>query len=112
MFVWLSVCCDPEEQFNMLERVEGLQLPKVQYTDMDEEMKEQVMEICNNACDNHDQNNEMCAKMIKEILDRKFGPSWHVIVGEGFGFEISYEVKKMLYMFSARFSAVAVWKCS
>ena len=96
----------------MLERVEGLQLPKVQYTDMDEEMKEQVMEICNNACDNHDQNNEMCAKMIKEILDRKFGPSWHVIVGEGFGFEISYEVKKMLYMFSARFSAVAVWKCS
>ena len=96
----------------MLERVEGLHLPKVQYTDMDEEMKEQVMEICNNACDNHDQNNEMCAKMIKEILDRKFGPSWHVIVGEGFGFEISYEVKKMLYMFSARFSAVAVWKCS
>ena len=96
----------------MLERVEGLQLPKVQYTDMDEEMKEQVMEICNNACDNHDQNNEMCAKMIKEILDRKFGPSWHVIVGEGFGFEISYEVKKMLYMFSARFTAVAVWKCS
>ena len=96
----------------MLERVEGLLLPKVQYTDMDEEMKEQVMEICNNACDNHDQNNEMCAKMIKEILDRKFGPSWHVIVGEGFGFEISYEVKKMLYMFSARFSAVAVWKCS
>ena len=96
----------------MLERVEDLQLPKVQYTDMDEEMKEQVMEICNNACDNHDQNNEMCAKMIKEILDRKFGPSWHVIVGEGFGFEISYEVKKMLYMFSARFSAVAVWKCS
>ena len=96
----------------MLERVEGLQLPKVQYTDMDEEMKEQVMEICNNACDNHDQNNEMCAKMIKEILDRKFGPSWHVIVGEGFGFEISYEVKKMLYMFSARFSAVAVWKYS
>ena len=96
----------------MLERAEGLQLPKVQYTDMDEEMKEQVMEICNNACDNHDQNNEMCAKMIKEILDRKFGPSWHVIVGEGFGFEISYEVKKMLYMFSARFSAVAVWKCS
>ena len=96
----------------MLERVECLQLPRVQYTDMDEEMKEQVMEICNNACDNHDQNNEMCAKMIKEILDRRFGPSWHVIVGEGFGFEISYEVKKMLYMFSARFSAVAVWKCS
>ena len=30
--------------------------------------------------------------MIKEVLDKKFGPSWHVVVGEGFGFEISYEV--------------------
>ena len=89
-----------------------LELPKVKYTDMEEEMKSEVLEICNNACDQHANNNEMCAKMIKEILDRKFGPSWHVIVGEGFGFEISYEVKKMLYMFSARFTAVAVWKCS
>ena len=32
--------------------------------------------------------------MIKEVLDKKFGPSWHVVVGEGFGFEISYEVKE------------------
>ena len=30
--------------------------------------------------------------MIKEVLDKKFGPSWHVVVGEGFGFELSYEV--------------------
>ena len=92
--------------------LDGMELPKVQYTDMEDDMKTEVMEICNSACDQHSNNNEMCAKMIKEMLDRKFGPSWHVIVGEGFGFEISYEVKKMLYMFSARFSAVAVWKCS
>ena len=74
------------------------------------------MEICNTACDNHAANNELCAKNIKvqhfktsfkssevlqEVLDKKFGPSWHVIVGEGFGFEISYETKKMFYMFSA-----------
>ena len=92
--------------------LDTLELPQVKYTDMEEEMKSEVMEICNNACDQHANNNENCAKTIKEILDRKFGPSWHVIVGEGFGFEISYEVKKMLYMFSARFTAVAVWKCS
>ena len=96
----------------MLERLDGLSVPSVQYTDMEEAMRDQVMEICNSACDTHAENNEMCAKMIKEILDKKFGPSWHVIVGEGFGFEISYEVKMMLYMFSAKFSAVAVWKCT
>ena len=90
----------------------GFELPQIQYTDMDEDMKNEVMNICNSACDTNAHNNELCAKMIKEILDKRFGPSWHVIVGEGFGFEISYEVKKMLYMFSARFSAVTVWKCS
>ena len=53
-----------------------------------------------------------CAKAIKEILDKKFGASWHVVVGEGFGFELSYEVKKLLYMFFAGTLAVCVWKCS
>jgi len=90
----------------------GYQFPMVRYTDMDEDMKKEVMEICNNACDSHAANNELCAKNIKEVLDKKFGPSWHVIVGEGFGFEISYETKKMFYMFSAGCSAVCVWKCS
>ncbi|XP_077576071.1 dynein axonemal light chain 4 isoform X3 [Stigmatopora nigra] len=27
------------------------------------------------------------AKMIKESMDKKFGSSWHVVIGEGFGFE-------------------------
>merc|ERR1712098_541706 len=79
--------------------LEGLDLPKIQYTDMEDDMRDAVMDICNSACDSHAQNNENCAKMIKEVLDKKFGPSWHVIVGEGFGFEISYETKKMCYMF-------------
>ena len=33
-----------------------------------------------------------CAQTIKELLDQRYGPSWHVVVGEGFGFDISYEV--------------------
>ena len=45
-------------------------------------------------------------------LDKKFGPSWHVVVGEGFGFEISYELKNLMYMFFAGNVAVCAWKCS
>jgi len=86
--------------------------PLVRYTDMDDTMKKDVMEVCTLACERHTANNEMCAKMIKEVLDKKFGPSWHVVVGEGFGFEISYETKKLLYMFFAGSLAVCVWKCS
>lgn len=30
--------------------------------------------------------------MIKESLDKKFGPSWHVVVGRYFAYDITYEV--------------------
>eukprot|EP00092_Neocalanus_flemingeri_P039736 GFUD01043274.1.p1 GENE.GFUD01043274.1~~GFUD01043274.1.p1 ORF type:complete len:102 (+),score=30.40 GFUD01043274.1:114-419(+) len=89
----------------------GYSYPMVRYTDMDETMKRNVMEVCTTACEKHTANNEICAQMIKEILDRKFGASWHVVVGEGFGFELSYEVKKLLYMFNNGTQAVCVWKC-
>ena len=42
----------------------------------------------------------------------RFGPSWHVVVGEGFGFEVSYELKNLMYMFFAGNLAVCAWKCS
>jgi dynein light chain 4 len=54
----------------------------------------------------------MAARMIKETMDKKFGPSWHTIVGEGFGFEISYECKNLLYMFFGGNLAICIWKCS
>ena len=75
-------------------------------------MAQDVMDICTNACERNVANNEkvrniennrrtrpaphvthQCAQAIKEVLDQRYGPSWHVVVGEGFGFDISYEVK-------------------
>ena len=52
------------------------------------------------------------ARMIKETLDKKFGPAWHVVVGEGFGFEITHEVKNLLYMFFGGTQAILLWKCA
>ncbi|XP_073859847.1 dynein axonemal light chain 4 isoform X3 [Ictidomys tridecemlineatus] len=52
------------------------------------------------------------AKMIKETMDKKFGSSWHVVIGEGFGFEITHEVKNLLYLYFGGTLAVCVWKCS
>lgn len=50
--------------------------------------------------------------MIKESLDKKFGSSWHAVVGEGYGFELTHEVKNLLYMYFGGTVAVCVWKCS
>lgn len=54
----------------------------------------------------------MAARAIKEVMDKKFGIYWHVVVGEGFGFELSYETKNILYLFFGGNVAVVLWKCS
>jgi hypothetical protein len=35
-------------------------------------------------------------QMIKDQMDKKFGSPWHVIVGKGFAYEITYEVSKWM----------------
>ncbi|KAG7460091.1 hypothetical protein MATL_G00217440 [Megalops atlanticus] len=86
--------------------------PLIRHTDMPEEMRVEAMELCVTACEKFATNNESAAKMIKESMDKKFGSSWHVVIGEGFGFEITHEVKNLLYMFFGGSLAVCVWKCS
>ncbi|KAI4797475.1 hypothetical protein KUCAC02_025056 [Chaenocephalus aceratus] len=82
------------------------------HQDMPEEMRVETMELCVTACEKFATNNESAAKMIKESMDKKFGSSWHVVIGEGFGFEVTHEVKNLLYMFFGGSLAVCVWKCS
>eukprot|EP00794_Sanderia_malayensis_P008801 gene8801-9742_t len=86
--------------------------PLIRYSDMSEEMRTEAMELCVTACEKFSANNEAAAKMIKESLDKKFGSSWHCIVGEGYGFEITHEVKNLLYLFFGGTLAITVWKCS
>nr|KAF6452162.1 dynein axonemal light chain 4 [Molossus molossus] len=62
------------------------------HSDMPEEMRVETMELCVTACEKFSNNNESAAKMIKETMDKKFGSSWHVVIGEGFGFEITHEL--------------------
>jgi len=45
-------------------------------------------------------------------MDKKFGASWHVVVGEGFGFEMTHEIKNMMYMFFGGTTGILLWKCS
>lgn len=55
---------------------------------------------------------QAAAKMIKETMDKKFGASWHAVVGEGYGFEVTHEVKNMMYMFFGGTMAICLWKCA
>lgn len=100
---------------------------------MNEEMKNEAIEMITTACEKYAQNYELAAKTIKEAMDKKcvgvfvglfmqtnaginfrcrFGTFWHACVGEGFGFEVSYETKNILYLFFGGNTAIILWKCS
>jgi hypothetical protein len=49
-------------------------------------------------------------QMIKEQMDKKFGSPWHVVVGKAFGYEITYEVRNILYIFVGGRTSVLLWK--
>ena len=53
---------------------------------------------------------QAACRFIKEAMDRRFGPSWHVSVGEGFGFQITHQQRQMLYMIHANVG-VLIFKC-
>ncbi|XP_003386873.1 PREDICTED: dynein light chain 4, axonemal-like [Amphimedon queenslandica] len=86
--------------------------PLIKFSDMNEEMRVEAMELCVTACEKHASSNEAAAKMIKETMDKKFGASWHAVVGEGYGFEVTHEVKNMMYMFFGGTMAICLWKCA
>ncbi|ORX46631.1 dynein light chain 4, axonemal-like protein [Piromyces finnis] len=96
-----SETADPRKNFNY---------PLVKYCDMLEEMKLEVVDLVVTALERHQGNYEGAAKTVKETMDKKYGNSWHSVVGEGFGFEITHEVKNLLYMFFGGNIGVLLWK--
>mmetsp|Transcript_5449 Transcript_5449/g.9443 ORF Transcript_5449/g.9443 Transcript_5449/m.9443 type:complete len:107 (+) Transcript_5449:105-425(+) len=82
----------------------------VKSTDMHQEMKEEAMDICITAVEKYTNDMEKCTQMIKDQMDKKFGAPWHVVVGKGFGYEITYEVRNILYIFVGGTTAVLLWK--
>ena len=78
-----------------------MQKPLVRFTDMPLEMKTEVTEIVEMAISKAipTRNWEGAAATIKQTLDKKFAPTWHCAIGEGFGYEITYQTRNMCYLF-------------
>ncbi|ESL06029.1 dynein light chain [Trypanosoma rangeli SC58] len=90
--------------------VSALNYPLEKVSDMTEEMRAECKEIVVNAIEKHEDSYEHAAKHIKEQMDKKYGASWHCVIGEGFGFEITYEMKHLMYMFHRGYLAIVVFK--
>ena len=61
------------------------------------------------GADNLDVTN--AAKLIKENMDRQFGPSWHVIIGEAYSFDVTRQQNATLLMYYAGKFIVLCFKC-
>ena len=86
--------------------------PVIKQTDMVAEMATESQEIVVMALDKHISTGkwETAARMIKEGMDKKWGGSWHVCVGEGFGFRVTHQAKLMLHVYYNKVGVV-VYKC-
>jgi dynein light chain 4 len=69
--------------------------------DMSGEMATECLEIVTMGVDKHmaTKNYEAACQLIKQNMDKKFGASWHCAIGEGFGFDITYQSKNMVYVY-------------
>jgi dynein light chain 4, axonemal len=79
------------------------QKPLQRSVDMSAEMAQEALEVITMSVDKHTQgpnkNYEAAAQLIKISLDKKFGAAWHCVIGEGFGFDITYQSSNMAYIY-------------
>ena len=52
---------------------------------MSSDLQSEATDVIVSAIDKQRGNYEGAARQVKEQMDRKFGPSWHCVIGEGFG---------------------------
>ncbi|EEB14180.1 dynein light chain 4, axonemal, putative [Pediculus humanus corporis] len=84
--------------------------PLVKTCDMPEEMWTEVMELIVTGCEKFSSNYELASKLIKQGLDQRFGPPWNIVVGEAYGFEITYLVGSLMLMYTGGNIACICWK--
>jgi dynein light chain 4 len=79
---------------------------------MSHEVASESLEVITMAIDKQQttRNWEAAAQLVKTSMDKKFGTAWHCVIGEGFGFEMTYQSKNMIYVYYGNIGVLA-YKC-
>mmetsp|Transcript_83996 Transcript_83996/g.102895 ORF Transcript_83996/g.102895 Transcript_83996/m.102895 type:complete len:108 (-) Transcript_83996:9-332(-) len=85
--------------------------PIIRHSDMNSETTTEAVDIIVSIVDKSKTNLEECAKQIKDVMDKRLGGSWHCIVGEQYGFEITHEQNNFLYLFYQGNISILLFKC-
>ena len=86
--------------------------PLVATEDMTAEMANETVEIITAAVDKFlsTENYEKAAQAVKDGMDKKFGPTWHCCIGEGFGYDVTYNTRNMLMLYYGEKLGILVFK--
>ncbi|KAK6109803.1 Uncharacterized protein BM_BM1368 [Brugia malayi] len=82
---------------------------EVKETDMESEMIQKSMAIALEAQKQYSLDKDM-AFYIKEEFERRFGPTWHCVVGKSFGSSFSYEIQHFILLKFNQLS-IMIFKC-
>lgn len=99
----------PAEFYSELKK--SFQRNIIVHCDMNNELQSESMDLIISALDKYRTNYEQAARQIKEQMDKKFGSYWHCIVGEGFGYECTYQQQNSIMLYYQGQVAILLFKC-
>ncbi|GAA5820638.1 hypothetical protein JCM3770_003562 [Rhodotorula araucariae] len=73
--------------------------PIIKSADMAEDMQEVAIQVATEAMKVPDAEEKDIAAHIKRDFDKRYGPTWHVVVGKNFGSYCTHETGHFLYWY-------------
>ncbi|GAA51240.1 Dynein light chain 2, cytoplasmic [Clonorchis sinensis] len=80
----------------------------VKNADMPKEMLSDALDMCARATEKYGLEKDI-AGFLKKEMDRKYGPTWHCVVGQQYGSYVTHEANCFAYFFLGQ-SAVLLFK--
>ncbi|KAL0237335.1 hypothetical protein PCE1_000732 [Barthelona sp. PCE] len=73
----------------------------IKNADMSEDMQQDAIDCAQSALEKFNIEKDI-ASYIKKEFDRKYGSSWHCIVGRAFGSYVTHETKHFIYFYKGQ----------
>jgi len=70
----------------------------VKTVDMSDEMEKDAIEVATYALNEYTVESTM-ANYIKKEFDKKYSPTWHVVIGTNFGSHVVHATKNFIYFY-------------
>lgn len=77
---------------------------------MQDDMKHEAMEVTVTAVEKYSDNYETAARMVKDLMDKKFGAPFNVVIGEAYSFSVTFQEKSFLLLFTNGNVGALIWR--